>query len=54
MDTTNLSELEDLIRKSLDEFYKRRINKLSQLKLSLTRRMTEFIVFVPVRLFGKN
>jgi hypothetical protein len=33
MDTTNLSELEDLIRKSLDDFYTRRINKLSQLKL---------------------
>jgi hypothetical protein len=30
----NHLELEDLIRKSLDEFYKRRIKKLSELKLS--------------------
>lgn len=30
----NQSELEDLIRRSLDEFYKRRIKKLSELKLS--------------------
>lgn len=30
----NQSELEDLIRHSLDEFYKRRIKKLSELKLS--------------------
>ena len=29
----NQSELEDLIRRSLDEFYQRRIKKLSELKL---------------------
>jgi hypothetical protein len=33
MDIMNLSELEDTIRQSLDEFYKRRIRKLSELQL---------------------
>lgn len=33
-----LSELEELIRKSLDAFYQRRINKLSGLKLKDTLR----------------
>lgn len=33
MDAMNQSELEDLIRRSLDDFYQRRMKKLSELKL---------------------
>lgn len=37
----NPSELEDLIQQSLDEFYRRRIKKLSELRLSAKIRSLE-------------